>query len=87
MLKQLSEKGYEISEDIGRGYTRVYLSPLRLMLNNFLGGLAWGFGIVLGGTILVALALFLVNSLDNVPIVGKFISNLINSVKYYQTNP
>ena len=43
-----------------RGYDRVSLPLGRIMLNNFLGGLAWGFGTVVGATLLVAIAIWII---------------------------
>jgi hypothetical protein len=50
-----------------------------IMVGNFLGGLAWGFGSVVGATIVVAI---LLGILGNLPWVGDFtrqFSNTVNS--------
>ena len=79
------EKTDEPVAEVSRGYTRVHLSPRRLMWNNFLGGIAWGFGVVLGGTIIVALVLFLLSKLDTVPLIGDFIGRIMDEINLRQT--
>lgn len=39
------------------------ISRKEIMLNNFLGGLAWGFGTVVGATVVVAILGFILNLL------------------------
>ena len=87
MTDKSTERVTEGTSEISRGYTKVHLSPMRLMRNNLLGGIAWGFGVVLGGTVIVAILVFLLNILNGVPIIGEFISNVINSVSFYQNVP
>lgn len=65
----------------GKGYMRVYISTAKVLLNNFLGGLAWGFGTVLGATVVVALVLFMLSKLDTVPIIGDFINNILEEIQ------
>lgn len=50
----MSEDG--VSE---RGYDRVNLPLGRIILNNFLGGLAWGFGTVVGAGVLAAIIIWI----------------------------
>lgn len=69
----------------GRGHTRVYVSIGKMLFNNFLGGLAWGFGTVLGATLVVALVLLLLSKLDTVPIIGDFISEILKQIELPQT--
>ena len=84
MAEEKEEKATESETEVARGYTRVHLSPMRLMLNNFLGGIAWGFGVVLGGTIVVAIVLFLFSKLDTVPLIGDFIGRIMDQINLQQ---
>lgn len=84
MASEKEEKVAESGAEVARGYTKVHLSPGRLMWNNFLGGLAWGFGTVLGATIVVALVLFILSKLDTVPIIGDFISRILEQIELRQ---
>ena len=74
-----------IDVDHGRGHTRIHISTGKVILNNFLGGLAWGFGTVLGATVVVALVLFVLSKLDTVPIIGDFFSNILQEIQTQNT--
>ncbi len=65
----------------GRGHTRVHISTWKVMINNFLGGLAWGFGTVLGATLIVALVIILLTHLDSAPFIGDFFRNILNTIQ------
>lgn len=64
---------------------RVHHPIRQMMLNNFLGGVAWSFGTLIGATIIVALVGFLFSRIDVIPIVGTFITNVIRFIA--QNNP
>ncbi len=66
------KKVYTEIED--RGSFRAMLPIRKIILANFLGGMAWGLGVFLGATILVAILVFLLESLAGIP----FIQNIIN---------
>jgi hypothetical protein len=66
---------------VGRGYTRVHVSTPRLVISNFLGGIAWGFGTVLGATVVVALLVFILSKLDAVPLLGDIVSNILENIQ------
>jgi hypothetical protein len=69
-----------IAQPPGKGAERVYQSKRQLMLANFLGGISWGFGSVIGATIVVALVLILLKSLGGLPVIGSYISDIAKSV-------
>ncbi len=52
-----------------------------IMIKNFLGGLSWGFGTVVGATVVVALILGLLRTVNLIPIVGGFISGVAKVVQ------
>lgn len=47
-----------------------------VIIANFLGGLAWGFGTVVGATVVVALLLALLRALGYVPLIGDLVSDV-----------
>ncbi len=51
-----------------------------VILNNFLGGLAWGFGTVVGATLVVAILLALSKNFTFIPFV-KDITNTYEQIK------
>ncbi|MDP2671411.1 MAG: DUF5665 domain-containing protein [bacterium] len=59
---------------------KIQYSPFQMAFNSFLSGLAWGVGSVLGATVIVTLIVFFVSKLDTAPIIGGYISNIIDSI-------
>lgn len=64
-----SDKVVEIKASIGK-----------MMFSNFLSGIAWGFGTVVGATFVVTILIFLFSKLNTAPIIGSYISHIINSI-------
>lgn len=65
-------------------YERAYrLSTGRIMLNNFLGGISWAIGSVIGLAILFAVLGYIASHVNIVPYIGNFIADIL---KYLQTN-
>lgn len=82
---------YERIEDMARNMERLRLAeyiemlenPGRLLYMNFLMGLARGFGMAIGFTILAALVLWLLQRLVvlNLPLIGNFIADVVKWVQ------
>jgi len=52
--------------------------PLRKMIvNNFLGGIAWGFGATIGLSIVLAILTLILKQINLVPIVGGFLTDVL----------
>ncbi len=64
-----------------KGSGRVHQSIRKMMLNNFLGGLAWGLGTVLGATLVVGSLLWFFSKLDTAPLIGDYINNILNYIQ------
>jgi len=47
-----------------------------IILNNFLGGMAWGVGSALGAALLVAVLGIILTKINLVPMVGTFVSEV-----------
>ncbi|HHW47046.1 MAG TPA: hypothetical protein GXX14_00300 [Clostridiaceae bacterium] len=58
-------------------------NPRKMLLSNFIGGLARGFGMAVGFTILGAVAIYILRKvvLWNLPVIGKFITDIVNIVQ------
>ena len=56
-------------------------NPGKFMWYALLKGLMLGFGSVLGGTVLVAIALFLLSKIEFIPILGEFIQKIITQIQ------
>lgn len=55
--------------------------PLKAMGIGFLKGLAFGFGSILGATVVVALFVYILSKFQFVPAVGDFVKNLLEYMK------
>lgn len=57
--------------------------PRRMLFSNFMGGLARGFGIAIGFTLLSAVAIYLLKQavMWNLPGIGKVITDIVNIVQ------
>lgn len=57
--------------------------PRKMLIPNFIGGLARGFGIAIGFTLLAAFIIYILQWVVrwNLPIIGQFISDIVNIVK------
>ncbi|MDP2649307.1 MAG: DUF5665 domain-containing protein [bacterium] len=56
------------------------ISYHKLFLKNFVGGIAWGLGATIGLSIVVAILGLMLNKINLIPIVGEFVSQLIDFV-------
>jgi hypothetical protein len=57
--------------------------PRKMLLANFMGGLARGFGIAIGFTLLGAVVIYLLQVVVKwkLPLIGEFISEIVNIVQ------
>jgi len=59
-----------IAENVSR-------KPLKgILLHNFLGGVAWGLGVTVGATVILALGGFLLSKINYIPLVGNFVISI-----------
>lgn len=58
-----------------------YVNKKRLYIENFLRGIFFSFGSILGATVLIALLLWLLSLFDTAPFVGDIIKNIQDSIK------
>jgi hypothetical protein len=64
-------------------YVELLHNPWRLFWVNFLAGLARGVGIAIGGSLLVALLLYLLSQIAvlNLPLISDFIAEIVRLVQ------
>jgi len=83
MFCSLSRRINELSLTLEKLRLSEYLKHLnnikRVIWINFLGGLARGFGVAVGFTLLGALAIYLLRQafLDNLPVIGNIIADIV----------
>lgn len=61
-------------------HENVKQSRKNLIINNFIGGLAWALGATVGLAIIVALLGLILKNINLVPFVGNFIADIINFI-------
>ena len=87
ILQRLDEKIDELSvnmEKMGLAeYIEMLDSPRRLLYINFLMGLARGFGMAIGFTVLAAVVIWILQWLVvlNLPLIGDFIAEIVKLVQ------
>lgn len=55
----------------------VYRPRKRMMMDNFLGGMMWSFGTLIGGIIIIISAGVFLSKIDLVPIVGGWLRDVV----------
>ncbi|MDI3528311.1 MAG: hypothetical protein PWQ23_130 [Thermoanaerobacter sp.] len=80
--KQLDQMSEMIEKMKIADYVELMQSPYRLLWLNFIGGVARGFGIAVGFTILGAIILYILQKLVvlNLPVIGSIIADIVKIV-------
>lgn len=87
LVEKLSKKIDELAVSMEKmnlaEYVQMLERPRRLLYVNFLIGLARGFGMAIGFTILAALVVYILQEIVilNMPIIGDFIADLVKIVQ------
>ena len=56
---------------------KVHRSLKQMLFHNFLGGIAWGLGVTVGLSLLLAFVALVIKEINLVPIVGQFMSDVL----------
>ena len=82
LFKKLNEVEKKLERSNLVEFMKLLQNPVRLIFLNFLGGLARGFGIAIGLTIVASLFIVLLSRLAtlNLPVIGKYIADLVKIV-------
>ncbi|KHO62726.1 membrane protein [Thermoanaerobacter sp. YS13] len=80
--KQLDQMSEMMEKMKIADYVELMQSPYRLLWLNFIGGVARGFGIAVGFTILGAIVLYILQKLVvlNLPLIGSIIADIVKIV-------
>ena len=70
-----------IKIEAGGKKVELKVSTTQMVFNNFLSGLAWGVGSVLGATVVVASLIYFLSQLNTAPLIGHFISHILETIK------
>ncbi len=63
-----------------------YIDKKKLYLNNFLRGMAFSAGGIIGATVLIALLLWILSIFNSVPFIGPFLENTRDTIKHSQSS-
>lgn len=66
-------------------YEQVKNSRKNIVLNNFIGGLAWAVGATIGLAFIITILGLVLKNINLIPFVGNFVGDVINFV--LQKNP
>ncbi|HHY47542.1 MAG TPA: hypothetical protein GX506_09625 [Firmicutes bacterium] len=85
MIVRLSELSSRLEKASIAEYVEFLRSPRRIIFANFLGGLARGFGIGIGATVLAAVFLYILTVAVrwNLPVIGRFIAEIVRIVQLH----
>ncbi|MDP3955246.1 MAG: DUF5665 domain-containing protein [bacterium] len=59
-------------------HERIYRSRKQIIVDNFIGGISWSLGSLIGAFIIIALAGYVLSKIDLIPLIGSFISQIAN---------
>jgi len=62
--------------DPAEKYNKIYRSLPRMLLNNFLGGIAWSLGTFFGAAVVVGIIVFLLSKINVIPIIGSWVAQI-----------
>tara|TARA_B100000965_G_C19341156_1_gene647477 strand:+ start:192 stop:470 length:279 start_codon:yes stop_codon:yes gene_type:complete len=65
-------------------YTEIINNPKRLLIVNFVGGLARGLGMAIGFTLLAGIIVYVIQQLVDLPLIGEYIAELLNIIENYR---
>lgn len=80
LSQDIKELRDEMARLNGHRFIRVYNSKFRMMWFQFLRGLAFGFGSVVGASIVVSIVGFVLNQMEVVPIIGDWAKQLAGEI-------
>ncbi|MEL6521903.1 MAG: DUF5665 domain-containing protein [Pseudomonadota bacterium] len=62
-------------------FVRIHNSTFRLMFYQFLRGLSFGLGTVMGASILVSVLVYMLSWIDFIPIIGEWATELARQIE------
>jgi hypothetical protein len=82
LIRRIAELSLAMDKMNIAEYVEYLKNPRRIIFVNFLGGLARGFGIGIGATILAALFIIILSRIVqlNIPVIGEFIAEIVKTV-------
>lgn len=73
-IKNPYDKGMGLSTE---NEQQIYRSRGKMMMDNFLGGMMWSLGTLVGGAIILIVVGIFISKIDFVPIIGNWTHNIL----------
>lgn len=67
----------EQEEKNNQPFEKVYRSRGKMILDNFLGGIAWSLGTLVGAAVIVGIIGFLLSRVNLIPLIGSWLTQII----------
>ncbi|SHJ13103.1 hypothetical protein SAMN02745975_01341 [Geosporobacter subterraneus DSM 17957] len=87
-IEDLERRLEKIATDLERmklaDYVDIINNPRKLLYTNFIGGLARGLGTAIGLTALAAMLFYIMRQTVNLPLIGKYIADLLDIIENYR---
>ena len=79
--KEVGALRHEVARLNGHRFLRTYNSTGRLLWLQFLRGVAFGLGSVVGATIVVSILVYALSSVDFIPVIGEWAAEVIEVIE------
>jgi hypothetical protein len=79
--KDQKQKELDLQKALEVLFASEYINKHKLYLHNFLRGIFFGAGGVIGATLLIAFLLWILSIFDTVPLIGPFIDNTRSTIQ------
>lgn len=76
-LNRLAEALNQLSQ---HRFVKIHDSTLRLVWFQFLRGLAFGFGTVVGASLMVSVAVYVLSQVEFIPLIGGYATQIIQEI-------
>ena len=80
LVAEMAQLKDEIARLNRHKFVSVHNSTTRMLVFQFARGLAFGFGTVIGATILVSVLSYLLSSVDFIPIIGEWAAEVLRII-------
>lgn len=57
----------------------------KMLLDNFLGGIAWSFGVTIGGAVTITIIAIVLSNINYIPYIGDFVISITKYVSEHQS--
>ncbi len=85
--KEILERNHDdIAKALEILFASDYIDKKKLYLNNFVRGMLFSAGGIIGATLVIAILVFLLSLFDNIPVVGPLFENTRETIEQSQPN-